>query len=181
MAVAFLCYQRPTGLQRALVCWVFASESTGIREKREQKGRNAGKLEPGYSVQFDAAASNQHELEKSIRPTRLLSKGPGPWESVVQMFKAFGKENKKESSRREKWTRVAVCCIRCQINRLWPRDNIQRSVFQGMLIIPDTFLLSLFKNTVVELSLLLSFQVSNEKKERKAGRNAPFKNILMES
>lgn len=55
-------------------------------EAKEKMERNiAGELEPGYSEQFDAAASNRHEQEKSIRPTRLLSKGLPPWEKLEQI------------------------------------------------------------------------------------------------
>lgn len=73
-----------------------------IEAKKKTERNNAGKLEPGYSPQFDAAASIRHEQEKSIRPTRLLSKGLPPWERVGRI-KAFGKGKKKtkrESSRR---------------------------------------------------------------------------------
>lgn len=69
--------------------------------KKKTERNNAGKLEPGYSPQFDAAASNRHEQEKSIRPTRLLSKGLPPWERV-ERIKAFGKKQKKKVARRGK-------------------------------------------------------------------------------
>lgn len=100
-----------------------------MEAKEKTERNNAGKLEPGYSAQFDAAAaaSNRHEQEKSIRLTRLLSKGLPPWERV-EGIKAFGKEKKKKKtkkeSRRVKWPRVAGCCTLCQISRLWPWDNI---------------------------------------------------------
>lgn len=66
-----------------------------IEERRKQKRNNAGKLEPEYSAQFDAAASNRHEQEKSIRPTRLLSKGLPPWKRI-ERIKAFGKKQKRK-------------------------------------------------------------------------------------
>lgn len=62
-----------------------------MQAKKKTERNNAGKLEPGYSAQFDAAASNRHEQEKSIRPTRLLSKGLPPWERLEQI-KAFRKK-----------------------------------------------------------------------------------------
>lgn len=61
-----------------------------MEAKKKTERNKAGKLEPGYSAQFDAAASNRHEQEKSIRPTRLLSKGLPPWERI-ERIKAFGK------------------------------------------------------------------------------------------
>lgn len=70
----------------------------GGRERKTERN-NAGKLEPGYSAQFDAAASNRHEQEKSIRPTRLLSKGLPPWERIGRI-KEFGKKNRKKQSSR---------------------------------------------------------------------------------
>lgn len=65
-----------------------------MEAKKKTERNNAGKLEPRYSAQFDAAASNRHEQEKSIRPTRLLSKGLPPWERV-ERIKASGKKQKK--------------------------------------------------------------------------------------
>lgn len=55
------------------VYWDTEAEKTTARN-------NAGELEPGYSAQFDAAASNRDEQEKSIRPTQLLSEGLPSWE-----------------------------------------------------------------------------------------------------
>lgn len=71
-----------------------------MEARKETERNNAGKPEPGYSTQLDAAASNRHEQEKSIRPTRLLSKGLPPWERL-ERIKVFEKKkhNKKESSR----------------------------------------------------------------------------------
>lgn len=124
-----------------------------MEAKEKTERNNAGKLEPGYSAQFDAAAaaSNRHEQEKSIRLTRLLSKGLPPWERVEGI-----KENEKES-RRVKWPRVAGCCTLCQISRLWPWDNIPSLGFHLRLLS--------FFNSDAKLSLLLSFQVT-EKEER---------------
>lgn len=65
-----------------------------MEAKKKTERNNAGKLEPGYSAQFDAAASTRREQEKSIRPTRLLSKGLPPWERV-ERIKPFGKNKKK--------------------------------------------------------------------------------------
>lgn len=90
---------RPGRFQRARVCWVLAWWSLWDTEGKEKTERNnAGELEPGYSAQFDAAtasaaASNRHEQEKSIRLTRLLSKGLLPWERVegIKAFEDGGK------------------------------------------------------------------------------------------
>lgn len=71
-----------------------------VEAKKKRERNNAGKLEPGYSAQLDAAASNRHEQEKSIRPTRLLSKGLPPWERV-ERIKAFGKKKKKTGKKRK--------------------------------------------------------------------------------
>lgn len=75
--------------------------SIGIRvywdkAKEKTERNNAGKLEPGYSAQFDAAASNWHEQEKSIRPTRLLSKGLPPWERVERIKALWEKKKKRK-------------------------------------------------------------------------------------
>lgn len=68
----------------------------GDMEARKKTERNnAGKPEPGYSTQLDAAASNRHEQEKSIRPTRLLSKGLPPWERL-ERIKVFGKKTQQK-------------------------------------------------------------------------------------
>lgn len=100
---------RPGRFQRARVCRVLAWWSLQDTEGKEKTERNnAGELEPGYSAQFDAAtasaaASNRHEQEKSIRLTRLLSKGLLPRERV-EGIKAFedGGENKREKVHRRK-------------------------------------------------------------------------------
>lgn len=107
--------------------------------KKKTERNNAGKLEPGYSAQFDAAASNRHEQEKSIRPTRLLSKGLPPWERV-ERIKAFGKKQKKKVAEEEselKWQFV-VFFVRSAASDL--KITFILSFFiPGMLIIPDTF------------------------------------------
>lgn len=77
-------------------------------------------------------------------------------------------KNKIESSRRGKWTQVAVCCSLCQISRLWPQDNIH-SLFSSMACLKFQTLSHLFFSNDAKPSLLPSFQVSNEKK-RKAGK-----------
>lgn len=144
-----------------------------MEARKETERNNAGKPEPGYSTQLDAAASNRHEQEKSIRPTRLLSKGLPPWERL-ERIKVFEKKkhNKKESSRGGKWTRVAVCCILCQIIRLWPRDNIHRLAFHPRHVYNSRHFPVSFLNVDAKLSVLPSFQVSNEKKERRAKKRS---------
>lgn len=78
---------------------LWCPERHGGKEENTQRN-NAGKLEPGYSAQFDAAAaaSNRHEQEKSIRLTGLLSKGLPPWERV-EGVKAFGKKKKQKTKK----------------------------------------------------------------------------------
>lgn len=72
-----------------------------MEAKKKTERNNAGKLEPGYSAQFNAAAFTRHEHEKSIRPTRLLSEGLPPWERV-ERIKAFGeKKNKRKAAKVE--------------------------------------------------------------------------------
>lgn len=139
-----------------------------MEAKKKTERNNAGKLEPGYSAQFDAAASTRHEQEKSIRPTRLLSKGLPPWERV-ERIKAFEKNKKKvaEVESELEWQLVGFF-VRSSASDLKIRF-IFSVYIPDLIMIPDTFqsLFLFFSNTDANFFfLLLSFQVSNEKKER---------------
>lgn len=115
-----------------------------MEAKKKTERNNAGKLEPGYSAQFDAAASTRHEQEKSIRPTRLLSKGLPPWERV-ERIKAFGKNKKKvaEVESELEWQLVGFF-VRSSASDLKIRF-IFSVYIPDLIMIPDTFQsLSLF-------------------------------------
>lgn len=145
------------------VCW-------DVEAKKKTERNNAGKLEPGYSAQLDAAASNRHEQEKSIRPTRLLSKGHPPWEGV-ERIKAKKKVAEEESEL--EWQFV-VFFVRSAASDL-EITFILSPIIPSMFIIPDP---SLFFTVIQSFHSYCPFQVSNDtKKKRKAGKNGPRKNI----
>lgn len=125
------------------VCW-------DVEAKKKTERNNAGKLEPGYSAQLDAAASNRHEQEKSIRPTRLLSKGHPPWEGV-ERIKAKKKVAEEESEL--EWQFV-VFFVRSAASDL-EITFILSPIIPSMFIIPDPSLF-LFFYSDSKLSLLLS-------------------------
>lgn len=110
---------RPARFQRARVCWVLAWWSLWDTEAKEKTERNnASKPGPGYSAQFDAAtasaaASNRHEQEKSIRLTRLLSKGLLPWERVegIKAFEDRGKQKEKVHRRKVNSSSRLLCSL----------------------------------------------------------------------
>lgn len=109
-----------------------------MEAKKKTERNNAGKLEPGYSAQFDAAASTRHEQEKSIRPTLLLSKGLPPLERV-ERIKAFGKNKKKvaEVESELEWQLVGFF-VRSSASDLKIRF-IFSVYIPDLIMIPDTF------------------------------------------
>lgn len=122
-----------------LVLAASTSGSTGMRrQRRKGERKNAGRLEPGYSAQLDAAASNWHEQEKSIKPTRLLSRGLLQLESVERIKTVWN----KQSSRGQ--TLVAVCCRLCQFAWHWPQDNFHFLCSSQLFLYSQTVLVSLF-------------------------------------
>lgn len=144
LALAFLSYQVPWKDFRGhwrVEYWHYAP--LGCEGKRrKQKGIMQASRSRGTLAQFDAAASNRHEQEKSIRPTRLLSKGLPPRERV-ERIKALGKKKQKkkkkvgEEEKEPEWQFV-VFFVR------WDASDLEitfiLSVFMpGVLIIPDTF------------------------------------------
>lgn len=133
------------------VCW-------DVEAKKKTERNNAGKLEPGYSAQLDAAASNRHEQEKSIRPTRLLSKGHPPWEGV-ERIKAKKKVAEEESEL--EWQFV-VFFVRSAASDL-EITFILSPIIPSMFIIPDP---SLFFTVIQSFHSYCPFQVSNDTKKR---------------
>lgn len=98
----------------------------------------------------------------------MLSKGLPPWERV-ERIKAFGKNKKKvaEVESELEWQLVGFF-VRSSASDLKIRF-IFSVYIPDLIMIPDTFqsLFLFFSNTDANFFfLLLSFQVSNEKKER---------------
>lgn len=154
----------PGRFQRARVCWVLAWWSLWDTEAREKTERNnAGELEPGYSAQFDAAPAsaatfNRHEQEKSIRLTRLLSKGLLLWERVegIKAFEDGGKQ-KGESAPKESKLEWQVVVLFVGSASSDPEITFFPSVFTlDVLKIQDTFPYSFFYTAVVWSFTVLS-------------------------